>query len=75
MGRNHENTTISILEGIRPLSVNIVFLQLQLSTVAIGFVRAIKELSSFNTVTLDPTAGGVGLSKVKLIYKVVMENL
>ena len=75
MGRNHENTTISILEGIHPLSVNTVFLQLQLSTVAIGFVMAIKELSSFNNVTLDPTADGVGLSKVKLIYKVVMENL
>ena len=61
MGRNHENTTISILEGINPLSVNIVFLQLQLSTVAIGFAMAIKELSSFNNVTLDPTAGGGGL--------------
>ena len=63
MGRNHENTAISIY--IHPLSVNAVFLQLKLSTVAIGFAMAIKELSSFNNVTLDPTAGGVGLSKVK----------
>ena len=71
MGRNHENTAISILEAIHPLSVNTVFLQLHLSTVAIGFVMAIKELPSFNNVTLNPTAGGFGLSKVKLIYKVV----